>query len=90
MISSQIVPWSYKKLGARKVISIGLICTAVIFVLLSFVNHDTNPWQIRALLFGIGIFLGQSVGAVQFSAFNNITPPSMGRERLLYSMCKID
>ena len=42
-----------------------------------------------ALLFGIGIFLGQSVGAVQFSAFNNITPPSMG-ERLLYSMCKID
>ena len=56
MISSQIVPWSYKKLGARKVISIGLICTAIIFVLLSFVNHDTNPWQIRALLFGIGIF----------------------------------
>ena len=56
---------------------------------IEFVNHDTNPWQIRALLFGIGIFLGQSVGAVQFSAFNNITPPSMG-ERLLYSMCKID
>jgi MFS family permease len=86
MISSQIVPWSYKKLGARKVISIGLICTAVIFVLLSFVNHDTNPWQIRALLFGIGIFLGQSVGAVQFSAFNNITPPSMGRATTIFNV----
>ncbi|TXR59395.1 MFS transporter [Bacillus sp. AY18-3] len=86
MISSQIVPWSYKKLGARKVISIGLICTAIIFVLLSFVNHDTNPWQIRALLFGIGIFLGQSVGAVQFSAFNNITPPSMGRATTIFNV----
>ncbi|HDR4907467.1 TPA: multidrug efflux MFS transporter [Bacillus cereus] len=86
MISSQIVPWSYKKLGARKVISIGLICTVVIFVLLSFVNHDTNPWQIRALLFGIGIFLGQSVGAVQFSAFNNITPPSMGRATTIFNV----
>ncbi|MGH0827373.1 MDR family MFS transporter [Bacillus pretiosus] len=86
MISSQIVPWSYKKLGARKVISIGLICTAIIFVLLSFVNHDTNPWQIRALLFGIGIFLGQSVGAVQFSAFNNIAPPSMGRATTIFNV----
>ncbi|MGQ7875491.1 MDR family MFS transporter [Bacillus sp. 1A] len=86
MISSQIVPWSYKKLGARKVISIGLICTAIIFVLLSFVNHDTNPWQIRALLFGIGIFLGQSVGAVQFSAFNHITPPSMGRATTIFNV----
>ncbi|MBJ8106156.1 MULTISPECIES: MDR family MFS transporter [Bacillus cereus group] len=86
MISSQITPWSYKKLGARKVISIGLISTAVIFVLLSFVNHDTNPWQIRALLFGIGIFLGQSVGAVQFSAFNNITPPSMGRATTIFNV----
>ena len=66
MISSQIVPWSYKKLGARKVISIGLICTVIIFVLLSFVNHDTNPWQIQALLFGIGIFLGQSVEQFNF------------------------
>ncbi|HDR7282077.1 MULTISPECIES: MDR family MFS transporter [Bacillus cereus group] len=86
MISSQIVPWSYKKLGARKVISIGLICTAIIFILLSFVNHDTNPWQIRVLLFGIGIFLGQSVGAVQFSAFNNITPPSMGRATTIFNV----
>lgn len=86
MISSQIVPWSYKKLGARKVISIGVICTAIIFILLSFVNHDTNPWQVRVLLFGIGIFLGQSVGAVQFSAFNNITPPSMGRATTIFNV----
>ncbi|MGS0530577.1 MDR family MFS transporter [Bacillus mycoides] len=86
MISSQIIPWSYKKLGARKVISIGLVSTAVIFILLSFINHDTNPWQIRALLFGIGIFLGQSVGAVQFSAFNNIAPPSMGRATTIFNV----
>ena len=39
-----------------------------------------------ALLFGIGIFLGQSVGAVQFSAFNNITPPSMGRATTIFNV----
>ena len=37
-------------------------------------------------MFGIGIFLGQSVGAVQFSAFNNITPPSMGRATTIFNV----
>ncbi|KFN02062.1 DHA2 family efflux MFS transporter permease subunit [Bacillus clarus] len=86
MVASQLVPWSYKKLGARKLISTGLVGSAIIFVLLSFVNHETNPWMIRMLLFGIGVFLGHSVGAVQFSAFNNIQPASMGRATTIFNV----
>ena len=35
MIASRLMPWSYKKLGARLVISIGLIGAIIIFLLLS-------------------------------------------------------
>ncbi|WP_426333737.1 MDR family MFS transporter [Paenibacillus silvae] len=79
MIASQLVPWSYPRLGPRKLISMGLICTAIIFIILSQITVDTNPWFIRSLLFGVGIFLGQTVGAVQIAAFAQIPPASMGR-----------
>ena len=57
----------------------GLICTAIIFITLSQITVDTNPWFIRFLLFGVGIFLGQTVGAVQIAAFAQIPPAAMGR-----------
>ncbi|CAI6080270.1 putative transport protein HsrA [Paenibacillus sp. JJ-100] len=79
MIASQLVPWSYPRLGPRKLISMGLICTAIIFITLSQITVDTNPWFIRFLLFGVGIFLGQTVGAVQIAAFAQIPPAAMGR-----------
>ncbi|MCG7383727.1 MDR family MFS transporter [Paenibacillus sp. ACRRY] len=79
MIASQLVPWTYPRLGPRKLIAMGLICTALIFVTLSQITADTNPWFIRSLLFGVGIFLGQTVGAVQIASFAQIPPPSMGR-----------
>lgn len=84
MISSQIVPWSYRKIGSRRLISIGLLCAAILFVLLSFVTNETNPWLIRLLLFGIGFFLGHSVGAVQFSAFQHIQSSSIGRATTIF------
>ena len=79
MLASQLVPWSYPRLGPKCVIIIGLSCTAAIFVLLSMIGSDTNPWLIRSLLFGVGIFLGHTVGAVQIAAFANIPLSSMGR-----------
>ncbi|MDC2864275.1 MDR family MFS transporter [Bacillus sp. BP-3] len=86
MIASQIVPWSYKKFGARKLISSSLLCAAIVFILLSFVNQETNPWVIRILLFHIGFFLGHSVGSVQCSAFHNIYPSSMGRATTIFNV----
>lgn len=79
MLASQLVPWTYPRLGPKRIIIIGLLCTASIFVLLSMVGSETNPWFIRSLLFGVGIFLGHTVGAVQIAAFANIPPSSMGR-----------
>ncbi|MEC0308384.1 MDR family MFS transporter [Paenibacillus lautus] len=79
MVASQLVPWTYPRLGPRRVIMMGLVATAFIFIMLSLVDAGTNPWFIRVLLFGVGIFLGQTVGAVQIAAFATIPPASMGR-----------
>lgn len=79
MLASQLVPWTYPRLGPKRVMVMGLLCTAVFFVMLSTVDPHTNPWLIRSLLFGVGVFLGHTVGAVQIAAFANIPPASMGR-----------
>ncbi|CAH8768819.1 DHA2 family efflux MFS transporter permease subunit [Paenibacillus dendritiformis] len=79
MLASQLVPWTYPRLGPKRVMIMGLLCTAILFVMLSTVGPHTNPWLIRSLLFGVGVFLGHTVGAVQIAAFANIPPASMGR-----------
>ncbi|MCR8842181.1 multidrug efflux MFS transporter [Paenibacillus sp. SC116] len=79
MIASQLVPWTYPRLGPKRVMVIGFVVTALIFVTLSMVDANTNPWFIRGLLFSVGIFLGQTVGSVQIAAFATIPPASMGR-----------
>ncbi|TVX93662.1 MDR family MFS transporter [Paenibacillus agilis] len=86
MIASQLVPWTYPRLGPKRVMVIGFVVTALIFVTLSMVDANTNPWFIRGLLFSVGIFLGQTVGSVQIAAFATIPPASMGRATTWFAM----
>jgi EmrB/QacA subfamily drug resistance transporter len=86
MIASRLMPWSYKKLGARLVISIGLIGAIIIFLLLSTTGPETNTWLLRILFLGVGFFLGHAVVAVQFLSFNNVTSASMGRATTLFNV----
>ncbi|RRJ64971.1 DHA2 family efflux MFS transporter permease subunit [Paenibacillus oralis] len=79
MLASQLVPWTYPRLGPKRVMVMGLLGTAILFVMLSTVGPHTHPWLIRSLLFGVGVFLGHTVGAVQIAAFANIPPALMGR-----------
>lgn len=84
MISSQFVPWFFSRLGPKRMMTIALICAIVLYVLLSLVQEDTSTWLIRVLLFGAGFFLGNAVGVVQASAFNTISPSSMGQASTLF------
>lgn len=79
MVSSQLVSRFYPRYGPKRIIIVGLLCTAVIFVLLSMVGAGTSPWLIRGMLFAVGLCLGHTVGAVQIAAFSNVPPVSMGR-----------
>jgi EmrB/QacA subfamily drug resistance transporter len=86
MVASQIVPWSYQRIGPRRLIAIALLCAAFIFVMLSMVGQESGPWYIRSLLFGVGLFLGHAVGAVQVACFANIPPALMGRASTLFTV----
>lgn len=86
MLASRIMPWSYRRLGARQVISIGLGGAIILFLLLGTVGPETNPWFIRILFFDVGFFLGHAVVAVQFLTFNNITSASMARATTLFNV----
>lgn len=84
MLASQIMPWSYSRLGPRRLISIALLCTAILFVLLSLIRPETSAWYLRMVLFSAGFFLGHAVGAVQVGAFANISSHSMGQASTLF------
>lgn len=86
MVASRVMPWSYQRLGARPVISLGLGGAIPVFVLLSMVGSETDPWLVRILFFSVGLFLGHAVVAAQFLAFHHITAVSMGRATTLFNV----
>lgn len=86
MLASRVMPWSYKRLGARWVIAAGLLGSIFIVALLSMTGPATTPWSFRTLFFGLGFFLGHVGVTTQFLAFNDITSASMGRATTLFNV----
>lgn len=85
MTASQLMPWTLKKLGLRRLLIYSLLGTIIVFMLIALLV-SANPWYLRLLMFGIGFFLGQTVGAAQISAFKQIESTSMGRATTLFHM----
>ena len=85
MVASQLMPWTLKKLGLQRLLIFSLIGTIIVFILIALFVA-ANPWMLRLLMFGIGFFLGQTVGAAQISAFKHIESSSMGRATTLFNM----
>jgi EmrB/QacA subfamily drug resistance transporter len=86
MAASQLMPWTARKLGPRRIIQIALFCAMVVFALLCLVSADTNPWLVRGLLLSGGLTLGHTVGAIQLLAFARIEPPQMGQAATLFQV----
>ncbi|WP_430624103.1 MDR family MFS transporter [Polycladospora coralii] len=85
MLSSQMLPHSLKRLGVKRLMIVSLIGSIVVFTLIA-ISVSANPWFIRFLMFNVGIFLGHAVGAVQATAFHNISLSSMGRATTLFQV----
>ncbi|MEN1969324.1 DHA2 family efflux MFS transporter permease subunit [Lentibacillus sp. N15] len=85
MVASQLMPWTLKKLGLQRLLIISLAGTILVFIFIA-VFVASSPWLLRGLMFGVGFFLGQTVGAAQISAFTNITSASMGKATTLFHM----
>ena len=85
MAASQIMPWTLKRLGLQRLLVFSLLGTIIVFILIAL-SASSNPWLLRVMMFGIGFFLGQTVGAAQISAFKHIDSASMSRATTLFNM----
>ena len=86
MVASQLMPYSYRRIGPKRIIQIGVLITIVVYILLSQVTAEMNPWYIRSLCFSVGLFLGHAVGAVQTSAFLTIQNKEMSHATALFQV----
>ncbi|MCK1986179.1 DHA2 family efflux MFS transporter permease subunit [Peribacillus simplex] len=86
MVASRMMPLTTKKLGIHQVIRMGLLSTIIIYTLISLVGPTANPWFLRALLFSVGVCLGHTVVAIQYSTFTNINSASMGMAATLFNV----
>ncbi|MDY0393212.1 MFS transporter [Virgibacillus halophilus] len=85
MVASQLMPWTLQRLGLQRLLVYSLMGAITVFILITLFVAS-NPWLLRLFMFGVGFFLGQTVGAAQISAFKYIKPASMARATTLFQM----
>ncbi|UOQ42597.1 DHA2 family efflux MFS transporter permease subunit [Halobacillus salinarum] len=85
MAASQLMPWTMKRLGTRKLLLVSLTASFFTFLLLT-IAVSSDPWLVRMLMFSVGFCLGHAVGASQITAFANITPSQMSRATTLFQV----
>jgi EmrB/QacA subfamily drug resistance transporter len=75
----------YRRLGARRHVTIGLIGVAVSIGLMSLMDGTTSLWWARVLLFLMGLGMGQVFVPAQAISFATISPSDTGRASTLYN-----
>lgn len=86
MAASRLLPKTSRRIGMKTAIQGGLMGTIAIFSVIILLGPAANPWILRFLMFGIGLFLGHAVIGSQVSAFNHVTNEQMGKATTLYNM----
>ncbi len=75
----------YPRLGPRRHAAMGNLGMAVFISLLALVGVHTSLWVPRLLLFGMGIFLGQTFVPIQAASFATISPAATGRASTMFN-----
>ncbi|HEY5265591.1 MAG TPA: MDR family MFS transporter [Acidimicrobiales bacterium] len=75
----------YKRLGARRHVTIGLVGVAISIGLMSLMGASTSLWWARVLLFLMGLGMGQVFVPAQAISFATISPSDTGRASTLYN-----
>jgi EmrB/QacA subfamily drug resistance transporter len=88
MCSAQLVRKTYHVFGPRRTISFGLGVMVIMLVIFAFKAPSASPWTVRAMLFALGLGVGQSNLPVNISAFANVTTTDMGHGSALFNMIR--
>ncbi|MEU1726971.1 MFS transporter [Nonomuraea sp. NPDC005692] len=87
MAAGFLVDRACARWGERRVVAAGLLGGAALFAFLALA--EPGPWTLRAVMFAVGLVLGQAVTAVQVSAFTTVGPQVMGRAMTLFQSLRM-
>ncbi|MGW0807868.1 MFS transporter [Nonomuraea sp. NPDC002799] len=87
MVAGFVVDRSCARWGEGRVVAAGLLGGGVLFALLALA--EPGPWALRAVMFCVGLVLGQAVTAVQVTAFATVGPAVMGRAMTLFQSLRM-
>ena len=85
MITSQIAGRVYRRVGPRKLITLGFGAAAVVILAFVTIGPNTSFWEIRGLMFARGLAMGLAFTPIQAVAYSSIAPAAMGRASSLFS-----
>ncbi len=85
MISSLVAGRLYRRVGPRRLMSGGLMASALMIVAFTQIGLDTSLWTIRILLFARGLCMGYAFVPMQAACYATISPASTGRATSLFS-----
>jgi EmrB/QacA subfamily drug resistance transporter len=78
--------WLYPVLGPRRNIALGLVGVTVSIGLMSLIGAQTSLWWMRALMFVLGIAMGQVFVPAQAAAFATISGEATGRASTMFNV----
>nr|BFE82402.1 hypothetical protein GCM10020093_050030 [Planobispora longispora] len=87
MAAGFLVDRTCARWGERRVTTLGLLGGTALFAVLALTAP--GPWTLRAVMFSVGLVLGQAVTAVQVSAFTSVGPEVMGRAMTLFQSLRM-
>jgi EmrB/QacA subfamily drug resistance transporter len=81
-IASRLI---YPRLGPRRHITLGLVGLTAMLLVLSQVSLTTSLWQIRGIMFLLGLTMAQIFVPTQAATFARISPADTGRASTLFN-----
>lgn len=75
----------YPRLGPRRHITFGLLGVTLVIVGIAFLGRTGSLWWARALMFALGLFMGQVFVPTQAASFATISPAATGRASTLFN-----
>ncbi|HLT69723.1 MAG TPA: MDR family MFS transporter [Acidimicrobiales bacterium] len=88
MVASQIGGRLYPRVGPRRLMTGGLLWTAIVMAGFATVSLDTGIWQIRIGMFLLGLGMGFMIMSQQAAAFAQISPEDTANATAIFSMLR--
>ncbi|MCC7366704.1 MAG: multidrug efflux MFS transporter [Dehalococcoidia bacterium] len=85
LIGAQIAGRLYPTVGPRRLMTPGLAAMAVVLVLLTTLDAETNLWLVRLLMLAVGFSMAFAMMPLQACAFTGIRPADTGRASSIYN-----